>query len=63
MDNSDAEKDELILVLCERLYICSRLLTRAAERLGWDRVEIQGLMWELRKSIGRADNATIEPST
>lgn len=52
-------KDELILSLCEKLYICSRLLTRAAERLGWDREEVQDLMSQLRASVA-LNQATFE---
>lgn len=34
-------RDEIILSLSEKLYVCSRLLTLAAERLKWDSVEVQ----------------------
>lgn len=44
-------KDATILMLAERLYICSRLLTRAAERLGWDDEAVQQLVEELRDSV------------
>lgn len=50
-DPSTNPKDALILSLCEKLYICSRLLTRAAERLDWDSEEVQRLVFELRVSI------------
>ena len=46
------ERDTLILLLCERVYICSRLLTCAAERLGWDRAEVQELVRRLRDMMG-----------
>lgn len=39
-----ADRDRLILQLAERLWICSRLLTRAAERLGWETAEVQELV-------------------
>lgn len=41
----------LVLALSERLYICSRLLTRAAERLGWDSAAVQELVQQLRDSL------------
>ena len=41
----------LILSLAEKLYICSRLLTAAAQRQKWDTAEVQTLMEELRASI------------
>lgn len=44
-------KDALILSLCEKLYICSRLLTRAAERLSWDTIEVQSLVVQLKNNI------------
>lgn len=50
-NESPDPRDALILSLCEKLYICSRLLTRASERLGWDTVEVKGLVAELRESI------------
>lgn len=50
------KRDAMILALCEHLHICSRLLTCAAERLGWDRDEVQELVRQLRVSIeGCAD--------
>lgn len=54
------KRDEVILMLCDRLYICSRLLTRAAERLSWDRTEVQELVVELRKSLEGCGYAGIE---
>lgn len=44
-------RDELILVLAERVYICSRLLTCAAERLKWDEPTVQDLVQQLRNTI------------
>lgn len=51
------ERDELILSLSEKLRICSRLLTAAAERAGWDSTVVQELMEELRASIKADDRA------
>lgn len=53
MDDA-AKKDETILMLAERLYICSRLLTCAAERLSWDSERVQELITEL-KSVVKKD--------
>lgn len=53
-------KDKMILSLCEKLYICSRLLTRAAEKLGWDRTEVQSLVTELRKQLQESSRARVE---
>ena len=47
-------KDQLILQLAERLYICSRLLTCSAERLGWDSEQVQALVQQLRESLSVA---------
>lgn len=44
-------KDALILQLSERLWICSRLLTCAAERLGWDDEQVKELVAKLRSEI------------
>ena len=44
-------RDKLILALCEKLSICSCLLTRAAERLEWNRAEVQDLMRRLGEAI------------
>jgi len=46
------ERDTLILALSERLYICPRLLTRAAERLSWNNAMIQELIQQLRDNLG-----------
>ena len=46
-------RDALVLALAERLYICSRLLTCAAERLGWDSATVAEL-------LGRIDNQVQE---
>lgn len=43
----NGDKDALILVLAERVYICSRLLTCAAERLGWDQDAVCELVGQL----------------
>ena len=53
-------KDTTIKMLAERLYNCSRLLTRAAERLGWDTAEVQELVTALRESIKEQQHATIQ---
>lgn len=42
------KKDETILMLADRLFICSRLLTCAAERLSWDSEAVQELILQLR---------------
>lgn len=47
-------RDILILALAERLYICSSLLTRAAERLKWDSVEVKELVQQL-KDVTKTD--------
>ena len=55
------QRDELILLLARRIYICSRLLTAAAERLGWDSAAVQELMEQLRESTrGDTSNAGIK---
>lgn len=41
----------LIASLCERLYICSRLLTCAAERLEWDNTVVQELVGKLKAEL------------
>lgn len=56
----DDPKDQLIYWLAQRLYICSRLLTRAAERLGWDSTEVQQLVKELTETTERLTNASIQ---
>ena len=50
---TDDRDKKLIQSLSERLYICSRLLTAAAERLGWDDETVQALMQQLQESIER----------
>ena len=47
------DKDDLVLQLAERLYICSQLLTKAAERLGWDNEAVQALVEQLKASYER----------
>ena len=42
---------EVILMLADRLWVCSKLLTAAAERLGWDAVEVRELVGELRRQL------------
>ena len=55
------QRDELILLLAGRIYICSWLLTAAAERLGWDTTAVQELMGQLRESTrGDVSDAGIE---
>lgn len=49
MDND--LRDALILTLSEKLYICSCLLSRAAERLKWDNDRVQELVERLNASI------------
>lgn len=46
-------RDALILLLAERVYICSRLLTRAAERLGWDADEVRELVRKIVEPLAR----------
>lgn len=49
---ADADpRDHLIISLCEKLYICSRLLTAAAERLKWDSPRVQELVKRLEESM------------
>ena len=43
-------RDDLIRCLAERLYICSCLLTCAAERLGWDSEAVQRLVGKLEEA-------------
>lgn len=47
----DDPHNKLILALSERLYICSRLLTRAAERLDWDDERVRELIRSLDASV------------
>ena len=42
---------QIILSLAERLWICSRLLTCAAMRLGWDEDEVRELIARLRDQV------------
>lgn len=44
-------RDAVILSLAERLYICSRLLTAAAEKLGWDNARVQELIQRLKETV------------
>ncbi len=53
------DKDRLILSLADHLYICSRLLTRAAERLGWDSDEVRQLVAELNELVKRDVDASV----
>lgn len=46
------ERDAIIFLLCERVYCCSQLLTRAAERLGWNSAEVQELVQQLIGTMG-----------
>lgn len=41
----------IILSLADKLYICSRLLTAAAEKQNWDSVVVQELIHKLKESI------------
>lgn len=57
-DADRAAKDATILMLAERLYICSRLLTCAAERLRWDDATVRDLMQRLNEQVKtEIDNA------
>lgn len=57
----DSVKDHTILMLADKLYICSRLLTCAAERRGWDDGAVQELVKQLRESTRRAvEDAGVE---
>ena len=42
---------ELILSLADRLHICSRLLTCAAERLDWDSGRVRELVARLELTL------------
>jgi hypothetical protein len=44
-------KDRVIMALAEKLAICSRLLTLAAERQGWDRPEAFDLFDRLDAAV------------
>lgn len=46
-----AEAQDMLKGMANKLYICSRLLTAAAERCGWDSREVQELVEALRASI------------
>ena len=50
------ERDAVILSLAEKLFICSRLLTCAAERLRWDSAAVQELMRRMEESIDSSVN-------
>lgn len=52
-------RDAVILMLSERLYICSRLLTCAAERLSWDSAEVQDLVRQLRDTMKGDGHASV----
>ena len=47
----DDPRDELILSLSQKLFICSRLLTCAAMRLGWDSAEVRELVERLKAEL------------
>ena len=44
-------RDAIILSLAERLYICSRLLTAAAEKLSWGNTRVQELIQRLKETV------------
>ena len=48
------QRDKTILMLADRVYGCSRLLTAAAERLGWDNVRVREIV-ELIQETTRRD--------
>lgn len=54
----DAEQrtNALILSMANRIYICSRLLSAAAERMKWDSDVVQELIEELRESVSGSIN-------
>lgn len=57
------QKDACILMLAEKLYICSRLLTCAAERLKWDNERVQELVTSLKVAVnGDLRDANIKPA-
>ncbi len=56
----DEKTRRLILSLADRLYICSRLLTAAAERLSWDSDGVRELVALLQKSVRRDVDASIQ---
>lgn len=51
--------DELIKSLADRLYICSRLLTCAAERLGWESERIQELIAEWQNLVDESSQEAV----
>ena len=53
-------RDTIILSLADKLHICSRLLTAAAERLEWDSEVVQELMSRLDESVEGSQHASIE---
>lgn len=44
-------RNALIMSLADKLYICSRLLTAASEKLGWDNAVVQDLIHKLKQSV------------
>lgn len=53
--------NELILLLAERIYGCSLLLTAAVNKVDWDSTEVNELMRQLRDTTRRdLHNAGIE---
>ena len=47
------QTNKLILALADKLYICSHLLTAAAERLSWDNKKVQCLFVQLENCINK----------
>ena len=54
------DKDRLIWLLAQRIFICSGLLGAAAERLRWDSARVQELLWQLEQVTKEQVNASIE---
>lgn len=49
--NQIEHSKKIILALADKLYVCSRLLTCAAERLSWDAERVQVLVKQLTESV------------
>lgn len=53
-------RDKIILSLCEKLYICSRMLTCAAEKLSWDNTAVQELVQQLKDKVREEAHASLQ---
>lgn len=54
------DKDKLIWLLAQRIYICSALLGAAAERLRWNSTKVQELLQQLEQTTQEQINACIK---